>query len=69
MREGMAIYLSNPESLKPVAGNVDALERRLNSSRTEEEMRAAYRDSASAVAEAVAKNGLSTVLSWLQTGK
>lgn len=69
LREGMAIYLSNPQSVKPAAADVDTLERRLNSSKTEEEMRSAYRDSASAVAHAVAKNGLSTVLSWLRTGK
>ncbi len=69
LREGMAIYLSNPESVKPAAVDVDALDRRLNSLKTEEEMRSAYRDSASAVADAVAKNGLSTVLSWLQMGK
>jgi stage II sporulation protein D len=69
LREGMAIYLSNPESVKPAAADFDALERRLHSLKTEDEMRSAYRDSASAVADAVAKNGLSTVLSWLQTGK
>jgi hypothetical protein len=32
-------------------------------------MRAAYRDSAAAVADAVGQNGLSTVLSWLNATK
>jgi stage II sporulation protein D len=67
LREGLAIYLSNPDSVRPAQVDVAALERRLHSLRSEEEMRAAYRDSAAAVAEAVEKNGLSTVLSWLNT--
>ena len=65
LREGLAIYLSNPDSVKPAQIDVAALERRLQTSRSEQEMRLAYRESAAAVAEAVKKNGLSTVLTWL----
>jgi stage II sporulation protein D len=69
LREGLAIYLSNPDSARPAKVDVVALERRLHSLRSEEEMRAAYRDCASAVADAVATNGLSTVLSWVNPAK
>jgi len=69
LHEGVAIYLSNPDSVTPAKVDVAALERRLHSLRNEQEMRAAYRDSGAAVAEAVAKNGLNTVLSWLNTMK
>jgi stage II sporulation protein D len=65
LREGLAIYLSNPESVKPAQVDVDALERQLHSLRSEEEMRAAYRSCAGAVADAVEKNGLSVVLTWV----
>jgi stage II sporulation protein D len=69
LREGLTIYLTNPDSVKPAQIDVVTLERRLHSLRTEDEMRAAYRDSAAAVADAVGQNGLSTVLSWLSTTK
>ncbi len=73
LREGLTIYLSNylshPDSVKPAKLDVAALERRLHSLRSEEEMRTAYRESAAAVAEAVQENGLGTVLSWVQTTK
>jgi len=49
----------------PAKVDVAALEPRLHSLRSEQEMRVAYRESAAAVAEAVEKNGLNTVLSWL----
>ena len=65
LREGLAIYLSNPDSVAPAKVDVAILERRLHSLRSEEDMRAAYRACAAAVAEAVRKNGLNTVLSWL----
>ncbi len=69
LREGLAIYLCNPESVKATEIDVAALDRQLRSARTEAQMRAAYRASASAVAEAVKKDGLSTVLSRLKTMK
>ena len=69
LREGLAIYLSNAGTVIPATADTAALERRLHSARTEDEMRAAYRGSAAAVADAVQKNGLSTVLSWLQKSK
>jgi stage II sporulation protein D len=69
LREGLAIYLSNPESARPAKVDVDALERQLHSLRSEEEMRAAYRSCATAVADAVEKNGLSAVLAWVSASK
>ena len=63
LREGLAIYLENPDAAKPGKVDVDSLEKRLDSLHTEAEMRAAYRDCASAVADAVEKNGLRAVLS------
>jgi len=69
LREGLAIYLSNPDLVTPAKVDVAALELRLHSLRSEQEMRMAYQESAAAVAEAVEKNGLSTVLSWLNTMK
>ncbi len=67
LREGLAIYLSNPDGAKPAEVDMNALERQLHSMRSEEEMRKAYRSCAAAVAKAVQKNGLNTVLSWLMT--
>jgi stage II sporulation protein D len=67
LREGLAIYLSDPDSVKAAKIDVDVLERQLHSLRTEGEMRAAYRACAGAVADAVQKNGLWTVLSWVNT--
>ena len=69
LREGLTIYLSDPDSVKPAATDLTALERRLQSFKDEAEMRSAYRASASAVADAVQKNGLATVLSWLKSQK
>jgi stage II sporulation protein D len=66
LREGLAIYLENPDAAKPSKVDVDLLEKRLHSLETEAEMRAAYRDCASAVAAAVEKSGLSAVLSSVQ---
>ena len=69
LREGLAIYLSNPEAARPAKVDVNALERQLHSPRSEEEMRAAYRSCAAAVADAVEKNGLSVVLAQVSTTK
>jgi stage II sporulation protein D len=69
LREGLAIYLSNRDSAKAAKVDVTALERRWHSVRTEEQMRAAYRDSAAVVADAVEQKGLTTVISWLNTMK
>ena len=66
LREGLAIYLSDPEAVKPAEADPDVLERELQSARTEQETRAAYRACAAAAAEAVEKNGLKAALSWLE---
>jgi stage II sporulation protein D len=66
LREGLAVYLSDVEGVKPAQADADVLERELDSARTEEEMRAAYRACAVAVAHVVQKNGLKAVLSWLE---
>jgi stage II sporulation protein D len=63
LREGLAIYLENPNAAQPGNVDVDSLEKRLHSLETEAEMRAAYRDCSSAVASAVEKSGLNAVLS------
>jgi stage II sporulation protein D len=65
LREGLAIYLSDPDSVKPDPVDLAALEQQLHSFQSESEMRAAYRACAWAVADAIQKNGLSAVLSWL----
>jgi stage II sporulation protein D len=62
LREGLAIYLENPDAARPGKVDVDSLEKRLHSLQTEAEMRAAYRDCASAVADAVDRSGLRQVL-------
>jgi stage II sporulation protein D len=67
LREGLAIYLENPDAAKPRPVHLAALETRMHSLRTETEMRAAYRDCSAAVADAVTRDGLSAVLSRLQT--
>lgn len=66
LREGLAIYLSNPDAIRPQAADPAALEKRLRSSKNETDIRSAYRACAAAVADAVQKNGLQTVLSTLQ---
>jgi stage II sporulation protein D len=63
LREGLVIYLENPDAARPGKVDVDSLEKRLHSLQTEAEMRAAYRDCASAVAGAVESGGLREVLS------
>lgn len=68
LREGLTIYLSNPDAAKPAQIDVAQLERRLNSIKTEAEMRDAYRDCASAVAEAIQRHGRQAVLEWVKTG-
>jgi stage II sporulation protein D (peptidoglycan lytic transglycosylase) len=69
LREGLAIYLANPQAVKPASVDLDALEHQMHSLRTEEQMRAAYRASAAAVADAVEKKGLESVLSLVRTGQ
>jgi stage II sporulation protein D len=69
LREGLAIYLSNPNLRTPANVDIAALELRLHSMQSEAEMRAAYRDSAAAVADEVKKNGLHMVLVRLQNGR
>ncbi len=66
LREGLAIYLGDPQAVKPIAADGEDLERRLRSAKTEAELRAAYRASASAVAEAVRSDGLTAVLARLK---
>jgi stage II sporulation protein D len=69
LREGLAIYLANPQEVRPASVDVDAMERQMHSLRTGEEMRAAYRACGAAVADAVEKNGLDSVLSRVRTGQ
>jgi stage II sporulation protein D len=69
LREGLTIYLSSPDSVKAANVDVNALELRLHSPQNEGQMRAAYRDCAATVAYAVNKNGLNTVLAWVQNGR
>lgn len=68
LREGLSIYLTNPNAAKPAHVDVIALERRLHTLRIEAEMRAAYRECGAAVAEAVQKNGMQKVLGWVKNG-
>jgi stage II sporulation protein D len=69
LHEGLAIYLENPTRVKAVpTSEVATLDGRLRSAKTEAEMRAAYRTSASAVADLVSRRGLPTVLMWLKSG-
>ena len=69
LREGLAIYLANPQAVKPASVDLDALEHQMHSLRTEEQMRAAYRACAAAVADAVEKKGLDSVLSRVHDGR
>jgi stage II sporulation protein D len=69
LREGLAIYLSNPDEARPRKVDVESLERRMHSLRTEEEMRAAYNDCAAAVADAVQRSGLNSVMLSLHKRK
>ena len=68
LREGLVIYLENPDSVRPATEDAATLDARLRSAKTETEMRVAYRESAAAVAEFVSRNGLPSALSWLKTG-
>jgi len=69
LREGLAIYLANPQAVRPASVDVNVMERQMHSLRTGEEMRAAYRACGAAVADAVEKNSLDSVLSWVRTGR
>ncbi len=68
LREGLAIYLENSAAIAPRAANLQTLDPRLRSARTEADLRSAYRDCASAVADLVSRHSLPTVLSWLKNG-
>lgn len=68
LSEGLVIYLSDPNGTAPRQLDVVDVDRRLRSAKTEAEMRAAYRDAASAVAEAVREHGLAGVLDWIEHG-
>jgi stage II sporulation protein D len=68
LREGLAIYLANPEAVRPATVDVVALEKRMHELHSEVEMRNAYRECAAAVAEVVRKNGKEAVLQWLKNG-
>jgi stage II sporulation protein D len=68
LREGLVIYLEDPTSVKAVDADPSMLDQRLRSAHTEAEMRAAYRASAAAVADLVAKRGLPAVLDVVKTG-
>jgi stage II sporulation protein D len=69
LREGLAIYLANPHAMRPANIDVGVLERQMSALRSEEEMRAAYRACGAAVANAVEKSGLDSVLSWVRNGR
>jgi len=68
IREGLAIYLSDPERIKPVFTNIEALAARVQSAKTEQQMRAVYRDCGSAVADLVSKLGMKAVLDGVRDG-
>lgn len=69
LREGLAIYLANPQAVRPTSIDVGALERQMSALRNEEEMRAAYRACGAAAANAVEKGGLDSVLLWVRNGR
>ena len=69
LREGLAIYLVNPQAVRPAQVDVDTLERQMHALDTEEQMRAAYRSCGAAVANAVEKSGLDSVLSHIRQGR
>lgn len=69
LREGLAIYLANPQGVTPASVDVDALEHQMRALGSEQETRAAYRACGAAVANAVEEKGLNSVLSWVRTGQ
>jgi len=68
LREGLAIYLANPQAVRPAQVDVDALERQMHALHTEEQMLAAYRQCGAAVANAVENTGLNAVLERVKAG-
>jgi hypothetical protein len=68
LRGGLAIYLSDPDSVKPDAVDLATLEQPLHSFQSESERGAAYRACAWAVADAIQKDGLPAVLSGSAAG-
>jgi stage II sporulation protein D len=69
LREGLAIYLADPQAARPAKVDVDALETQMHALHSEEQMRAAYRDCAAAVADSVRTKGLIALLSSLRSNK
>jgi len=69
LREGLAIYLANPQGVTPASVDVDALEHKMRALGSEQQTRAAYRACGAAVANAVEKKGLNSVLSWVRKGQ
>jgi stage II sporulation protein D len=62
--EGLVIYLADPDRLRPMQVDVVELEKRLRSAHSESEMRSAYHEASGAIAMAVKRHSLATVLSW-----
>jgi stage II sporulation protein D len=69
LREGLVIYLEDPRSVKAADADTSMLDQRLRSAHTAIEMRSAYRASAAAVADLVAKSGLPAVVEAVKTGQ
>lgn len=68
LREGLALYLENPNAITPRPANLNSLDARLRSAHTETNLRSAYRLCAAAVADLVQKHSRATVLDWLKHG-
>jgi stage II sporulation protein D len=68
LREGLAIYVANPDMVKAAKVDVGPLESRMHSFRSEAEMRTAYRECSSAVADAVQRYGRRAVMQWVKSG-
>lgn len=68
LNEGLVIYLNDPQGVLPRQVDVAEAERRLRSAKSEAEMRSAYREAASAVAEAIQRLGLEGIKRWVEQG-
>jgi len=71
-REGLVLYLAGPKPAQPGANhrfeNVAALEKALRAPASEEQLRAAYDDAYSYVAQLARQHGRDALLDWLQNG-
>jgi stage II sporulation protein D len=71
-REGLALYLAGSNPSQPSAlrgsGDVIALEKALRAPASEEELRAAYGEACSRVAQLAQQHGKDALLGWLQNG-